>query len=76
MGTHKELYKNVFVESIEERITTTLEDLIPIDCCFVFINLYIQGAELNAIKGLGSRLSSINWIYTEVNKKNCMKIFI
>jgi FkbM family methyltransferase len=73
MGTHKELYTDVFVNLVEERITTTLNDLIPVDSFFDFINLDIQGAELNAIKGLGSRIANINWIYTEVNKKKLYK---
>jgi FkbM family methyltransferase len=76
MGTHKELYTDVFVNLVQERITTTLDDLIPVDSFFDFINLDIQGAELNAIKGLGSRIANINWIYTEVNKKSYIKIFI
>ena len=73
MEIHKELYMDVFVNLVEERITTTLDDLIPVDSFFDFINLDIQGAELNAIKGLGSRISNINWIYTEVNKKKLYK---
>jgi FkbM family methyltransferase len=73
MGTHKYLYTDVFVNSVEERTTTTLDELIPVDSFFDFINLDIQGAELNAIKGLGSRLANINWIYTEVNKKKVYK---
>jgi hypothetical protein len=28
----------------------------------------IQGVELRALKGLGSRITEFNWIYTEVNK--------
>jgi FkbM family methyltransferase len=73
LGTHKLLYTDVFVNSVEERTTTTLDELIPVDSFFDFINLDIQGAELNAIKGLGSRLANINWIYTEVNKKKVYK---
>ena len=73
MGTHRNLYTDVFVNLVEERITTTLDELIPVESCFDFINLDIQGAELNAIKGLGSRLANVNWIYTEVNKKKVYK---
>ena len=73
MGTHKNLYSDVFVNLVEERITTTLDELIPAESYFDFINLDIQGAELNAIKGLGSRLANINWIYTEVNKNKVYK---
>lgn len=34
---------------------------------FDFINLDIQGAELLALKGFGDTLSSVKYIYTEVN---------
>lgn len=73
MELHKKFYTDVFVNSVEEKITITLDDLLPADCFFDFINLDIQGAELNAIKGLGSRLNNVNWIYTEVNKKRLYK---
>tara|TARA_B100000035_G_C20878425_1_gene499428 strand:- start:40 stop:654 length:615 start_codon:yes stop_codon:yes gene_type:complete len=43
-----------------------------------FINLDIQGAELLALKGFGDVLSSVKYIYTEVNTnyiyKNCCLI--
>jgi FkbM family methyltransferase len=43
-----------------------------------FINLDIQGAELLALKGLGDKIKSFKYIYTEVNTgevyKGCAKI--
>lgn len=33
-----------------------------------FLNLDIQGAELLALRGMGSLLSQFKWVYTEVNK--------
>lgn len=37
------------------------------DIQFNFINLDIQGAELQALKGLGDYLKNIDYIYTEIN---------
>lgn len=43
-----------------------------------FINLDIQGYELNALKGLGNILNNFEYVYTEVNKtkvyENCCLI--
>lgn len=45
---------------------------------FNFLNLDLQGAELMALRGLGERLSDVDYIYTEVNKKDvyqgCAKV--
>ena len=43
-----------------------------------FINLDIQGVELKALKGLGSLISDVKYIYTEVNRlgvyKDCANV--
>ena len=49
--------------------TVTLQELIPADESFDFVNLDIQGAELEALRGLGSRLGPVRWVYCEVNRK-------
>lgn len=45
---------------------------------FDFLNLDIQGVELEALQGIGVYFEKIKWIYTEVNKsevyKNCALI--
>ncbi|NJN24997.1 MAG: FkbM family methyltransferase [Cyclobacteriaceae bacterium] len=45
---------------------------------FDFVNLDIQGAELNALKGMGQILNNVNYIYLEVNLisiyKKCPKL--
>lgn len=45
----------------------------------VFLNLDIQGYELEALMSLGSALGVVSYIYTEVNKKevykNCARIY-
>lgn len=56
--------------------TITLENFLiknNITTDFNFINLDIQGTELNALKSLGDRINKIDYIYTEVNKKHLYK---
>ncbi len=47
--------------------TTTLEELIPQTCSYNFIGCDIQGADLRAMKGLGSLRGKVQSIYTEVS---------
>ena len=68
-GTHLSDYPEIYFNRRIEIETRTLKELLPSKCDANFLNLDIQGAELNAIIGLGSRLSQFNWIFTEVNKK-------
>ena len=68
-GTHTDTYPDVtFVTEIEV-ITKRLDSIIKPNKMPNFINLDIQGVELPAIKSLGKLLLSIDYIYTEVNKK-------
>lgn len=58
----------------ERKLTTTRVDTLykneKIDEKFAnFINIDIQGVELIALKGMGKLLDNIDYIYTEVNKK-------
>ena len=69
LGTHQKVYKDVVYSSSEFLSTITLNDLLPKNISFDFVNLDIQGAELQALKGLGDRLNQVKYIYTEVNKK-------
>jgi FkbM family methyltransferase len=48
--------------------TSRVDDLIPDRIKFDFVNLDIQGAELEALKGLGLHALNVDWIYTEINK--------
>ena len=77
-GTHLNDYPEIQFSHRIEIETRTLKDLLSFDCDANFLNLDIQGAELNAIIGLGSRLNQFNWIFTEVNKKEvysgCAKV--
>lgn len=75
LGTHKQVHPEV--EYISERtvqmypLSTVIESL---DLgSFEMLNLDIQGAELMALKGLGDHIDSVNYIYTEVNRKKLYK---
>ena len=68
-GTHSSLYPSIKVESELRLSTKTLEEVLVNVSQVDFLNLDIQGAELQALKGFEKRLNSVKWIYTEVNKK-------
>ena len=53
--------------------TSKLSSVLPLEAKFDFINLDIQGAELQALKGLEQYISGVKWIYTEVNKISLYK---
>ena len=72
-GTHAEDYPYVNVQEEYAVTTSCLEDVVPLDCQFEFINLDLQGVELQALKGLGKKIENAKWIYTEVNKKQVYK---
>lgn len=48
--------------------TIKLSSVLPTGSKFNFVNLDIQGAELQALKGLDHFIYDVKWIYTEVNK--------
>jgi FkbM family methyltransferase len=68
-GTHSDSYPNVHVESQLEVVTKRLDSLINFEKMPNFINLDIQGVELPAIKSLGKLIQKLDYIYTEVNRK-------
>jgi hypothetical protein len=46
-----------------------LDEVIPEHTNFDFLTLDIQGAELEALKGMGRLISKVRWIFTEVNRR-------
>lgn len=50
-------------------LTVRLDELLPETFEFEFVNLDIQGAELEALRGLGQRLQSARVVYCEVNRE-------
>lgn len=68
-GTHESDYPEIKVVN-EIKVTTERLDKSLAGKIFDFINIDIQGAELEALKGLGDLLDQTKWIYLEVNKKS------
>ena len=70
-GTHtEEVPENTHNEAIETE-TVRLDQLIDrhglAGVGFDFLNVDVQGVELRVIRGLGTFLPGIKWIYTEIN---------
>jgi FkbM family methyltransferase len=68
-GTHKEQYPDIKVVKEVRLTTTTIDALVPNDLEFEMVILDIQGAEAQAIIGLGERIQNVKWIYSEVSKR-------
>lgn len=73
LGTHKNYYPDIYVTEVQEAVTVRFDDLmkqanIDLDG-YDFVNLDIQGAELEALKGFGDILKNpqVKAVYTEVN---------
>lgn len=76
LDLHKNEYPYVFeVDRIKiktQRIDNFLKEN-KIDINFNFLNLDIQGVELNALKSMETHLDKIKYIYTEINIKTLYK---
>lgn len=72
-GTHADDYPDVKCTEEYTITTSRLDDLLPLNQQFDFINLDLQGVELQALRGLGKKIEKTKWIYTEVNKKQVYK---
>jgi FkbM family methyltransferase len=68
-GTHESNYPEIEVVKEIKVLTKRLDSLAIKFENFDFLNLDIQGAELQALKGLGDKLLSISYIYSEVNRE-------
>ena len=73
LGTHKEHHPKVHyvrnqeinlmrMDSFFKNTSNKIED-------FNFLNVDVQGVELNVIKSFGSLISKLDYIYTEVNEE-------
>lgn len=65
---HEDSHPEVSFLSRHSVMTIRLDELIPSSEIFDFVNLDIQGAELEALRGLGKRLEAVRWVYCEVNR--------
>lgn len=73
-GTHSKEHPEVKFVTNETRTTQSLSDVCTeLGIQANFLNLDIQGAELLALKGLGDYLDYVDYIYTEVNRKELYK---
>ena len=68
LGSHKKSYPEFREINQREVVTSTLDSLSEIPPGIDFVNLDIQGAELEALKGANRILQDVSWIYTEVNR--------
>jgi len=70
-GVHAVEHPDVtFVDEVKlktKRLDTLFKDF-PLDCDF--LNIDLQGAELMALKSMGSMLNDFKWLYIEVIKAN------
>ena len=69
LGTHAKEHPEVVLESTIKVTTKTLSTLIPENNIPELLTLDIQGAELRALKGFKKALGEVNWIYSEVNRR-------
>jgi FkbM family methyltransferase len=68
-GTHAKSYPEVLVTHGIEVETKRLDELLTRDEMPNFINIDIQGVELEALKSLGSLVDKIDYMYIEVNMR-------
>lgn len=72
-GSHSHSYPDIlFVDEIEVS-TKRLDSLIDFDDMPNLMNLDIQGVELPAIRSLGKLIEKVDFIFTEVNRKEVYK---
>jgi FkbM family methyltransferase len=68
-GTHASDYPDIQYVDTVEVLTKRLDEILPLEFDYEFINLDLQGVEGRALVGLGSHLAKSNYVYTEVNKR-------
>lgn len=73
LGTHSAEHPTVHLSHTIRVKTKTLGELLGGSPAPELIALDIQGVELRAMKGYGSAISEVKWIYCEVNKAELYK---
>jgi FkbM family methyltransferase len=68
LGTHQYQHPDIILHRKVLVRTSLLADILPHEFKPDYVSLDIQGAELRALKGLGDRIETVKWIYSEVNK--------
>ena len=73
LGSHRISYPEIsYVGALRMR-TSRLDTILPKDTVCNFLNLDIQGAEFEALEGLGKRLADFDYVYSEVNRSDVYK---
>jgi FkbM family methyltransferase len=72
LGTHTQVHPEVGYVATQPMLTQTLATLLPANWPWPgrpnFINLDLQGYELECLKGAETILAWFDWIYTEINE--------
>lgn len=68
-GTHKESYPQISFTREIDVTTSRLDRIIDQENMPNFLNLDIQGVELQALRSLGSLITKLDYIYVEINTK-------
>jgi FkbM family methyltransferase len=69
-GTHKNSYPQITFTDEIEVTTTRLDSILRENDLPDFLNLDIQGVELQALRGLGRLIDKLNYVYVEINFKD------
>jgi FkbM family methyltransferase len=69
LDEHKNLYPEIDIVQKIQVTTSRLDSTLSSSDIFDFVVLDIQGAESQAIEGLGKRIDSVKWIFTEVSRR-------
>ena len=73
LGSHENDYPGIKVIESRTLLSSRLDSILPKDLKANFINLDIQGAEYEALEGLGDLLSSFKFVYSEVSRGQVYK---
>jgi FkbM family methyltransferase len=67
-GSHSDYYPEINVEETITLVSARLDSILPDNLKPNFLNLDIQGAEYQALEGLGKLLDKFDYVYSEVNR--------
>jgi len=65
--SHSDIYPDIKALHKREVLSSRLDSVIPKGLNFNFLNLDLQGAELNALMGLGKLIEQVDYVYSEVS---------
>ncbi len=72
-GSHKDHYPEINVRKSETLLSSRLDSILPSNLKPNFLNMDIQGAEYQALQGLGDLLDGFDYVYSEVNRTQLYK---